>query len=423
MKQFLDNDQFKLYDLIWKRAVACQMMPAVFDTLAVDLYAGEHRFRANGSILAIPGFMAAYNVTADEDSSNNEDDEKLLPPLKEGEAVPLDAILAEQHFTQPPPRFTEASLVKTLEEFGIGRPSTYASIISTLLAREYVELESRRFTPTDIGKIVGHFLAKHFTKYVDYGFTSNLEDELDAVSRGEEDWKKLLKDFWTPFKETVDHKEETVSRAEVAQARLLGVDPKTGKNVYVRMGRFGPFAQLGETPTEENPDIEKPKFASLLPGMKLDKITFEESMILFKLPRELGETEDGKRVRTAIGRFGPYVREEAGIQVLKGRWGPYVTNGEKNARVAKDVDPTELTLEICLEMIANAPEKKGRFGKKKAAKKKATTKKKAKKKTKKKTKKKAKKKTTKKKAAKKKTTKKKVTKKKVAKKKKKKAKT
>jgi len=307
IKDKLDADQFKLYSLIWKRTVASQMTPAVFDTLAVDLFAGNHRFRANGSTLVIPGFMAVYEEAKDEDK-NDDNDEKLLPPLKEGDAIPLADILTEQHFTQPPPRFSEASLVKTLEEHGIGRPSTYASIISTLVSREYVEIESRRFFPTDIGKIVGHFLAKHFAKYVDYEFTANLEDDLDAVSRGEKDWKKLLSNFWTPFKEQVDDKEKTVSRAEVAQARELGTDEKTGKPVYVRMGRYGPFVQIGEAPTEENPDVEKPKFASLLPGMKMDKVTLDDAMVLFQLPRELGETEDGKRVRTAIGRFGPYVQ-------------------------------------------------------------------------------------------------------------------
>lgn len=460
LKHVLDADQLKLYDLIWKRTVASQMTPAVFDTLSVDLFAGEHRFRANGSTLVIPGFMAVYIDAKDEDSQDD-DDEKLLPALKEGDKVPLGEILTDQHFTQPPPRFTEASLVKTLEEYGIGRPSTYASIMSTLVAREYVELESRRFTPTDIGKIVGHFLAKHFAKYVDYEFTAKLEDELDAVSRGEEDWKKLLKDFWVPFKEMVDDKEENVSRSEVAQARELGTDPETGKPVLVRMGRFGPFVQLGESPTEENPDVEKPKFASLLPGMKMDKVDLETAMVLFTLPRELGETEDGRRIRTAIGRFGPYVQvgmktkttkpmyvslkdendspytltreraleviaekiqadldkiinswEEEGIQILKGRWGPYVTDGTKNARVAKDTDPATITLEQALEMIANAPEKKGRFGKKKVTKKAETKKKTKKKAKKKKAKKKAKKKVAKKKATKKKTAKKKTSKKK-----------
>ncbi len=461
VKHVLDPDQLKLYELIWKRTVASQMTPAVFDTLSVDLFAGEHKFRANGSTLVIPGFMALYIDAKDEDGAD-EDDEKLLPPLKEGDKIPLGEILTDQHFTQPPPRFTEASLVKTLEEHGIGRPSTYASIISTLVAREYVELESRRFTPTDIGKIVGHFLAKHFAKYVDYEFTANLEDELDAVSRGELEWKKLLEKFWTPFIEQVNDKEENVSRSEVAQARLLGEHPESGKPMYVRMGRYGPFAQIGEAPTEENPDVEKPKFASLLPGMKMDKVDLETALLLFTLPRELGEMEDGRRIRTAIGRFGPYVQvgmktkttkpmyvslknendspytltrdraleviaekiqadldkiinswEEEGILILKGRWGPYITNGEKNARIPKDLDPTTITLEQALEYIANAPEKRGKkkVTKKADTKKKTTKKKAAKKKTKKKAKKKAKKKTTKKKTTKKKVAKKKATKK------------
>ena len=435
LKGVLEDDQFRLYSLIWKRTMACQMVPAVFDTVAIDFAAGPeadgHVFRANGSVLVEPGFIAVYQEGKD-DAKDDEGD-RLLPDIEEGDIVDLDELRPEQHFTEPPPRFTEASLVKALEEYGIGRPSTYASIIATLKNREYVEMDGKRFLPTDIGRIVNGFLTDHFTQYVDYDFTARLEDDLDAVSLGEKEWVPLLDNFWRPFHELCEEKESSVTREQVAQARELGTDPKTGKPVTVRMGRFGPFVQIG---TKD--DEEKPKFAGLRPGQKMNDITFEDAMELFKLPRQLGETPDGLTVSASIGRFGPYVRygdkyvsirgdddpytielpralelieqkkiedanriiqdfEEEGIQVLNGRYGPYITNKKKNARVPKDREPKSLTLEECQELLAAAPER-GRRGKKKtkkktaseAAPKKAAAKKKAaKKKTRKKTKKKA----------------------------------
>ena len=430
IKDALDEDQFKLYSLIWKRTMACQMVPAVFDTVAIELAAGPeedgHRLRANGSILVEPGFMAVYKESQD-DSNKDDDGDRLLPNIEEGDTISLDVLRPEQHFTEPPPRFTEASLVKTLEEFGIGRPSTYASIIVTLKNREYVEIESKRFYPTDIGRIVNGFLTDHFAQYVDYDFTAKLEDDLDEVSLGHKDWVPLLENFWKPFKRLCDDKEESVTREQVAQARELGTDPKSGKPMTVRMGRYGPFVQIG---TKD--DEEKPKFAGLRPGQKMNEITMEEAIELFKLPRKLGETPDGLPVSASVGRFGPYVRygdkyvsmkeddpytvelpralelieakkiedanrliqdfEEQGIQVLNGRYGPYITDKTKNAKVPKDREPKSLTLEECIELLAAAPVR-GRRGKKKAAKKKtakktATKKKAAKKKTKKKAKKK-----------------------------------
>lgn len=407
VKTHLAPDQFKLYELIWKRTIACQMLHAVYDTLAVYLEAGPGGvFRATGSTLVKPGFIAVY--LEDEDDKKDDDSDRILPPLQEGEFVTLNKIHSDQHFTEPPPRYSEASLVKTLEEYGIGRPSTYASIISTLQQREYVEMDNRRFIPTDVGRIVNKFLTQHFTQYVDYDFTAKLEDELDAVSRGEKDWVPVMTAFWQPFKQLVEHKEENVTREEAVQARDLGTDPKSGRPVSVRMGRYGPFVQIG---TKD--DEEKPKFAGLRPGQKMDTIELAEALELFKLPRHLGETSESEPVSVSIGRFGPYVKygskyasmkeddpytieldraleivrakkeldanriiqdfEEEGIQVLNGRYGPYVTNGEKNAKVPKDSDPKSLTLDECRELLANAPFRKGRRG---ARKKKATTKKK-----------------------------------------------
>jgi DNA topoisomerase I len=406
LKSALDDDQFRLYSLIWKRTMACQMVPAVFDTVAIELAAGPqdagHRFRANGSILVKPGFMAVYKEGQD-DSNRDDDGDRLLPDIAEGDVINMDKLRPEQHFTEPPPRFTEASLVKTLEEYGIGRPSTYASIIATLKNREYVEIDSKRFFPTDIGRIVNGFLTDHFAQYVDYDFTAKLEDDLDEVSLGKKEWVPLLDSFWRPFKDLCDDKDNSVTREQVAQARELGTHPKSGKPMTVRMGRYGPFVQIG---TKD--DEEKPKFAGLRPGQKMNEITMEEALELFKLPRKLGETPDGLAVSASIGRFGPYVRygdkyvsmkeddpytvelpralelieakkiedanriihdfEEQGIQVLNGRYGPYITDKSKNARVPKDREPRSLTLEECVELLAAAPVR-GQRGKKKTAKK------------------------------------------------------
>jgi len=397
----LDPDQFRLYSLIWKRAVASQMSHAVFDTVAVDMLAGpdgpeRHVLRANGSTLVKPGYMSVYQEGADD--VKTDDDDHVLPAMNEGDKVALVSLKAEQHFTEPPPRYSEASLVKALEEHGIGRPSTYATIISTLQDREYVEMDNRRFIPTDIGKIVGRFLTQYFHRYVEYGFTAALEDELDAVSRGEEEWTIPLQKFWKPFIKEVEKIEKNVSREQVAMAREIGVDPVSGKPMSVRMGRYGPFVQIG---TKD--DEEKPKFAGLRPGQKMDTITLEQALELFKLPRTLGQTADGEDVITNVGRFGPYIKYGAkyvslkdddpytveldralelirlkkeadanriiadfaddGIQVLNGRFGPYVTNGKKNAKIPKDRDPKSITLEEARIMIEQAPERgTGRFG-------------------------------------------------------------
>ncbi len=293
------------------------MSHAVFDTVAVDMLAGpdgpqRHMLRANGSTLVKPGYISVYQEGADDVKAD--DDDHVLPAMNEGDDVALAAFKAEQHFTEPPPRFSEASLVKALEEHGIGRPSTYATIISTLQDREYVEMDNRRFIPTDIGKIVGKFLTTYFHRYVEYGFTAALEDELDAVSRGEEVWTLPLQKFWKPFINEVERIEKTVSREQVAMARELGTDPVSGKPKSVRMGRFGPFVQIG---TKD--DEEKPKFAGLRPGQKMDSITMEQAIELFKLPRTIGKTAEGDDVVTNVGTLRPVHQVRRQVCFAEGR--------------------------------------------------------------------------------------------------------
>ena len=327
--------------------------------------------------------------------------------------MPLDRIHADQHFTQPPPRFTEAALVKALEEYGIGRPSTYASIIQTLIFRKYVEMEGRAFKPSDVGRAVSKFLSGHFTQYVDYDFTAKLEDELDAVSRGEEEWIPLMEKFWGPFKELVAEKAETVDRSEATGARELGNDPKSGKPVSVRLGRYGPYAQIGDKDTDE-----KLEFASLRPGQSMHTITLEDALELFKLPRKLGQ-DKGEEVSVGIGRFGPFAKrgsvyaslkkeddpytidlaravflieekeeiarnriikefDGSDIQVLNGRFGPYISDGKLNGKIPKDREPASLTLEEVQKLLEETgkPVRRG-FGAKKAAAKKVAVKKEA----------------------------------------------
>lgn len=398
LKPRLTQDQFRLYELIWKRTVASQMIHATLDTVSADLEGGEgNLYRATGSALRDPGFMTVYREGLDDVEQEN--DNRLLPAMAEGDHLPLEDIATEQHFTEPPPRYSEASLVKALEEHGIGRPSTYAAIISTLLSREYVELENRRFTPTDVGRIVNRFLTQHFTQYVDYDFTAKMEDSLDEISRGEKDWVPVLHEFWKHFHAQIEDRAQSVTRDEVLQARELGTDPVSGKPVSVRMGRYGPFAQIGS-----RDDEDKPRFAGLQPRQKMETITLADALKLFELPRQLGETPDGLPVSTNIGRFGPYVRygskycslkgdddpytvtleralalisekerleaerviqrferkDAPTIEVLRGRYGPYISDGERNARIPKTMEPEQLDLVTCEQLLASAPAKKTR---------------------------------------------------------------
>ena len=403
LAKVLAKDQAKLYELVWKRTVACQMLHATIDTVAVEFTCGaeprpdapvpDDLLRATGSSVADPGFLAVYEEGIDDKAAEKE---RRLPPLEKGAAIVLKALRPEQHFTEPPPRYSEASLIRALEDYGIGRPSTYAAIISTLQQREYAELESRRFRPTDVGRLVNGFVTEHFADYVDYEFTARLEDDLDAVSRGERDWVPLLDQFWRPFHKKVSEKEASVSRSEASQARILGIDPGSGRQISVRVGRYGPYAQIG-TVNEK----DKPKFASLRREQRVNTITLEEALALFELPRSLGATADGEPVSVNVGRFGPYVKygskfaslgpdddphridlpraleivvekkradaereikvfEDASIRILKGRYGPYVTDGKKNARVPKGSDPARITLDEARRLIEAAPPPRSR---------------------------------------------------------------
>ncbi len=409
--RFLSEDERRLYELIWRRAVACQMIPATLNTVSVDLSAGsEHVFRASGTTVVVPGFLAVYEEGKDTKSSEDEDEGRKLPLMKAGDNVPLDRIVTDQHFTQPPPRFTEAALVKALEEYGIGRPSTYASIIQTLQFRKYVEMEGRSFRPTDVGRAVSKFLSGHFTRYVDYDFTANLEDDLDAVSRGEAEWIPLMEKFWGPFKELVEDKKDSLDKTDAGSVRVLGTDPKSGKEVSARIGRFGPMVQIGTVEDED-----KPTFASLRPGQSIYSISLEDALELFKMPRLLGQDQD-QDVSVGIGRFGPFARrgstyaslkkeddpytidlaravflieekeeiarnrvikefDGSDIQVLNGRFGPYISDGKLNGKIPKDREPASLTFEEVQQLLADTgkPVRKG-FGAKKATLKKNTVK-------------------------------------------------
>lgn len=400
VKGHLNRDQFRVYELIWRRSIASQMPPAILEGVQVDMGLGNlGHLRATGSTVKFPGFMQVYQASNDEMTS---EEGSTLPALVPGEVLPLSELRALQHFTEPPPRYSEATLVKTLEEYGIGRPSTYAAIIETLGQRGYTELVNRRFVPTDVGRVVNRFLTEHFSKYVDYGFTARMEDELDEVARGEKEWKGLLSEFWSPFSKDVANISSNVSRAQAVKARELGTDPASGRPVTVRLGRFGPFVQMGQ-----REDDEKPKFAGLRPGQRLETVTLEEALKLFELPRTLGATPEGEPITVGIGRFGPYLRYgtqycslkeqdpfavqldqaldliaqekqrlaqrtirrfDEGIEILNGRYGPYITDGTKNVKVPKDQEPSQLTLETCRGLLEQAPLRRAaRYGRRGAA--------------------------------------------------------
>jgi len=351
LREHLSPEQFRLYEMIWKRTVACQMSPARFDTVSVDLAAAgdpSHLFRASGQTLVFPGFIAVYQEGKDD--SEADDGEARLPNLEQGDVLEVVRLFGEQHFTQPPPRFTEASLVKALEEYGIGRPSTYASIISTLQTREYANLENKRFTPTDVGTWVNAYLKERFSRYVDYAFTANMEDQLDIISEGKSEWVPVLKDFWDQFSESVqaagkpapwpkvnefcpkcnkalclhlgsrglfvgcdgypecDFTRNMDGSTEPVGPTIVGDDPETSLPILLLKGPYGPYVQLGEVIKDEK---KKPKRASLPKGMPPADVTLEIALKLLTLPRDLGlHPETGKKVVANVGRFGPYIQHD-----------------------------------------------------------------------------------------------------------------
>ena len=429
-----DPAQAKLYDLIWKRTLASQMADAQLEKTTIHI-AGtsiEEQFVARGEVIKFEGFLKVYIEGTDDE---NEEKEGVLPQVKKQDPLQNQEISATQRFTNHPPRYTESSLVKKLEELGIGRPSTYAPTISTVQKRGYVVKEDRDGTPrkylqivlkagevvseekeeitgaernklfpTDIGVVVNNFLVEHFKRILDYNFTASVEKEFDEIAEGQMDWHKMISKFYGPFHNNVT---DTLENSEKATGeRELGSDPKSGKKVYARIGRFGPMVQIGEVSDEE-----KPRFASLRKEQSIQDITLEEALELFKLPRKLG-TYEGKEVSANIGRFGPYVRhgdkfcsintdtddplsielnraieiieakkkeeleriiktydEDPSFQILKGRWGPYLKAGKKNVRLPKDKEASELTFEEVKKLADAAPEK----GKRTGAKKKTTT--------------------------------------------------
>ena len=355
VRQFLTDEQFKLYEMIWKRALACQMSPARFDAVSVDLSVGSdaNLFRASGQTLVFPGFIAVYMEGRDDEE---EEGESKLPHLETGEILTVEKIYGEQHFTEPPPRYSEASLVKVLEEYGIGRPSTYASIISTLQDREYVLLDKKRFTPTDVGRVVNKFLTEHFTQYVDYDFTANLENALDSVAEGERDWLPLMDEFWQGFNRQLlskadvdrpgnelideacpkcgkplqkqlsrygsfigctgyndepkcDYKRSVNGTAAIgSEPTTIGTDSETGKDILLMNGPYGPYLQVG-LPVEG--EKKKPKRVSIPKEVSLANLDLQTANMLLSLPRDLGQhPETNKKIVANIGRFGPYVNHD-----------------------------------------------------------------------------------------------------------------
>ncbi|WP_430812012.1 MULTISPECIES: type I DNA topoisomerase [unclassified Carboxylicivirga] len=437
----------RLYELIWKRTIASQMSDAQLEKTIIHIDAGDtgEKFNATGEIIKFDGFLKVYIESTDNDNEQDDRESVLLPPISKGEELSMLNVEARQRWSQKPARYTEASLVRKLEELGIGRPSTYAPTISTIQNRGYVEKEDRDGTervyqhlwlekgkplvagekteitgaersklfPTDIGMVVNDFLVKYFENIVSYDFTAKVEKEFDDVAMGNTEWTQSIDEFYKPFHVRV---EETLEQSEKSTGeRILGNDPTTGKPVSVRIGRFGPLAQIGVSSDEE--DAEKPRFASLRKGQHLETITLEEALDLFKLPRTLGEFED-KVVVIGIGRFGPYIRhdgkfvslkkgeddpleidletaieriktkreedlkkiikcfdEEPELQILNGRWGPFIKYQKKNFKIPKDKNAEELSLDDCKALIAADSKSSAKKSTKKAPAKKAAAKK------------------------------------------------
>ncbi|MDX4067277.1 type I DNA topoisomerase [Aliarcobacter skirrowii] len=390
VKAYLDPSQYRLYSLIWKRTIATQMATAKIANTTYKIEAGankEFEFQTKGQRIIFAGFMKAYTEGSDNPEAALDSAEKILPNIKVGTVLELDNLSSEQNFTKPPSRYTEASLVKKLESEGIGRPSTYAPTISTIQAREYVvKTEDKKLAPTPTGEIVNSFLTDHFSNIIDLGFTARIEEQFDDIAEGKKAWVDVMKSFYGDFKKTIKDKEENISKSDYSQVRELGIDPKSGKPVSARVGRFGPFVQIG---TKD--DEEKPKFVAIPEKLNMDTITLEEALFLFNLPRVVGVDDNGNEIKANIGRFGPYLQvktkyyslktddpytvdeqrakeiikeideakskalikefEKEKIQVLDGQYGPYIKQGRKNFKIPKTKEASNLTLEECLEII------------------------------------------------------------------------
>lgn len=397
IKAYVDNVQFKLYSLIWKRTLATQMASAKIANTTYKIIAGkdkEYEFQSKGQRILFAGFMKAYTEGSDNPESALDSTEKILPTIKVGSILNLENLDLEQNFTKPPARYTEASLVKKLEGEGIGRPSTYAPTISTIQAREYVvKTEDKKLAPTPTGEIVNSFLVDHFPEIVDLGFTAKVEEEFDDIADGKIAWQQVMQEFYGGFKKTIEEKEENVNKEDYLQVREIGIDPKSGKPVSARVGRYGPFVQIG---TKD--DEEKPAFVAIPEHLNMDTITLEEALFLFTLPRVVGQTENGEDIKANIGRFGPYLQvktkfyslkdddpytielpralelikqideakakalikdyPEEKIQILVGQYGPYIKKGRKNFKIPKGVEAEELTLEEVLKIIEKDPKTK-----------------------------------------------------------------
>ena len=390
VKQYLDNAQYKLYSLIWKRTIATQMATAKIANTTYKIEAGKNKefeFQTKGQRIIFAGFMKAYTEGSDNPEAALDSAEKILPNIKVGTVLELENLNSEQLFTKPPSRYTEASLVKKLESEGIGRPSTYAPTISTIQAREYVvKTEDKKLAPTPTGEIVNSFLTDHFSNIIDLGFTAKIEEQFDEIAEGKKVWVDVMKNFYTGFKDTIKDKEENISKSDYLQLRELGIDPKSGKPVSARVGRFGPFIQIG---TKD--DEEKPKFVAIPEKLNMDTITLDEALFLFTLPRVVGVDDSGNEIKANIGRFGPYLQvktkyyslknddpytideirakeiieeideakskalikdfEKEKIQILNGQYGAYIKQGRKNFKIPKTKVAENLTLEECLEII------------------------------------------------------------------------
>ena len=427
VQQYLDHSQFRLYSLIWKRTIATQMAQAVVANTTYKITAGknkEYEFQAKGTKIVFAGFMKAYTEGSDDPEAALDNTEKFLPNVKENTTLNLDTLETEQNFTKPPARYTEASLVKKMESEGIGRPSTYAPTISTIQARDYViKTEDKKLAPAPIGEVVNDFLVEHFPDIVNLGFTANVEEQFDEIAEGKIAWETVMQNFYGDFVSRVEDKEENAPRAKFAEARELGIDPKTSKRIFASTGRYGAFVQLGhKDDVDENEKEIKPKFASLTKEQSVDRITLEEALVLLQLPKVVGVDENGDDVKVNIGRFGPYVQIKSEyfslkidnpytielpralevvketreakakallkdfpddeIQLLIGRYGPYIKQGKKNFKLPKDLDEQDikaLTITEVKEIIKNQPAKGARG--RKTTTKKAPAKKTAKKKT------------------------------------------